>query len=274
MRSSLASRIVSQAVLVDQLDEPAGADLRRRDLRLHVADDEVRRAAVVAEDLPDHVVAAAFLLDLDRVELQPLGIGVGRVDDPAAAGRERAEVEVVRGGRREADEPAGVEDRHDERHVRLVRGAVVGVVVDHDVAGLPLEAELLEAAVDPGDVAGDRAGLQRRRLRRLAQLAALVVAEHAAEVLRLADDRRVGHARQLVAHLDRDRVERAVDHGSGDRVDPRAHGGHDAPAFASSRFPERSARARQPGGTTVVVSRWKTTAGPSNASSSGSLPRS
>ena len=40
------------------------------------------------------------------------------------------------------------------------------------------------------------------------------------------------------------------------------------------RLPEASARAVQPGGTTVVVSRWKTTAAPSNASPTGSSDRS
>ena len=109
-----------------------------------------------------------------------------------------------------ATELAPVEDRDDEADVGPVRGAVVGVVVDDDVARLPFLAELGEAAVDAADVAGDRARLERRRLRRLAQLPRLLVADHAAEVLRLADDRRVGHAGQLVAHLDRDRLERAA----------------------------------------------------------------
>ena len=74
-----------EPVAVDQLDEASGADLAGDDLRLHVADDELRRAAVVAEDLPDELVLAALLLDLDRVELEALRVGVGRVDDPAAA---------------------------------------------------------------------------------------------------------------------------------------------------------------------------------------------
>ncbi len=49
---------------------------------------------------------------------------------------------------------------------------------------------------------------------------------------------------------------------------------HEAPTFVRIRLPEASARAFQPGGTTVVVSGWKTTAGPGIASSSGSRPRS
>ena len=63
-----------------------------------------------------------------------------------------------------------------------------------------------------------------------------------------------------MAHLDRDRLERARDHRGGDRVDCVSCG---ALIALRMRLPEASARALQPGGTTVVVSRWKTTAGPS-----------
>ena len=63
-----------------------------------------------------------------------------------------------------ADELAVVEDRHDEGDVRAMRGAVVGVVVDDDVARLPFLAELGEAQVDAADVAGDGARLKRGRL--------------------------------------------------------------------------------------------------------------
>ena len=61
-----------------------------------------------------------------------------------------------------------------------------------------------------------------------------------------------------MAHLDRDRLEGARDHRGGDRVDASGRGSAHLPRI---RLPEASARAVQPGGTTVVVSRWKTTAG-------------
>ena len=41
MRSSARGAGPSQAVAIDQLEEALGADLRGRDLGLHVADDEV-----------------------------------------------------------------------------------------------------------------------------------------------------------------------------------------------------------------------------------------
>ena len=101
-----------------------------------------------ASDPPDRLDRPALLLDLDRVELQALGVRVGRVDDAAGARGQRAEVEVVGGRRREADELVAEEDRDDEADVGLVRGAVVRVVVDDHVARAPLVAELGEAAVD------------------------------------------------------------------------------------------------------------------------------
>ena len=257
--------------LLDQLLEALSADPAGGDLRLHVSDDELCGPHVVAQEAPDPLVAPALLLDLDRVELEALGVRVGRVDDPARARCQRAEIEVVGGGRRVGDELAAVEDGDDEADVGLVRRAVVGVVVDDDVARPPLLADLGKASVDAADVAGERAGLQRRGLRRLRELPRLGVADHAAEVLGLADDRRVGHPRQLVAHLDRDRLQRARDHRGGDRVDPsggrRAH-------LLRIRLPEASARAVQPGGTTVVASRWKTTAAPSIDSPTGRRERS
>ena len=161
------------AVVLDELQEPLGADPRGGDLGLHVAHHERRGAHVVAQDPPHPLVAAPVLLDLDRVELQPLGVGVAGIDDAARAGRERAEVQVVGGCGRESDQLALVEHRDGERDVGAVGGAVVAVVVHHHVPGPPLLADLGEATVDAADVAGDRTGLQRRRLARLAQLARL-----------------------------------------------------------------------------------------------------
>ena len=46
--------------MLDQLEKALGADLGGLDLRLHVADHEVGRADVVAQDLPDRVVRPAL----------------------------------------------------------------------------------------------------------------------------------------------------------------------------------------------------------------------
>ena len=89
------------------------------------------------------------------------------------------------------------------------------MVVDDHVALLDL---VLEAVEEAADVPGQRADVHRRRVG-LAQLAALGVEDAGAEVLGLADDRRVAHPEEDARHLLGDRVERAAEHAQGDRVD-------------------------------------------------------
>ena len=121
-----------------------------------------------------------------------------------------------------------------------------------------------------------------------------------AEVLGLADDRRVGHPEEHARHLLGDRVERAAEHAQRDRVDldalPRrrpgltadlvlddAHLDTSAAVTASASaatpvpitmFPNRSTRAVRPGGITVVESYWLTIAGPSSRLPAFSAARS
>src|SRR3984885_15206241 len=102
-----------------------------------------------------------------------------------------------------------------------MRGAAIRIVVHDHVAGTKLVAALFEALADAADVSGDGTGLQRRAHLAFAELAPLRVRERRAEILRLADDARIAHAHELVAHLDGDAFKRALDHRAGDRVDPR-----------------------------------------------------
>ena len=68
-----------------QREKALGADFRRLDLGLHVADDEVGRPDVVAQELPDRPVRAAFLDDLDGLELQAFRVGIHSANDARAA---------------------------------------------------------------------------------------------------------------------------------------------------------------------------------------------
>ena len=128
-----------------------------------------------------------------------------------------------------------------------------------------------------------------------------------AEVLGLADDRRVRHAEEHARHLLGDGMERAAEHPQRDRVDvdpltlgrarmlaelvfDRRHGQTPslvelATAAATARacadaptsitmFPDRSTRAPIPGGITVVESYWLTIAGPSSRFPAFSAARS
>ena len=74
------------AVAPDEVEEALRTDSAGGDLCLHVPDDEPRRTDVVAQEAPHPLVAPAFLLDLDRSELEALRVRIRRVDDPARAG--------------------------------------------------------------------------------------------------------------------------------------------------------------------------------------------
>ncbi len=114
----------------------------------------------------------------------------------------------MRGRAREGDELSLPEDRHDDPDVGRVRRALVRVVVRDDVALVdPVEPELADHALDD---LRHRAHEHGRRVR-LGDLVALGVEEPGAEVLGLADDRRVGDPEEDRAHLLRDRLERSAD---------------------------------------------------------------
>src|SRR5262249_23487862 len=66
------------AIARDQLAVAAGAELAGRDLRTQVAEARVRIAHVVANDLPERLVALARLVDLERADLQAFAINVIR----------------------------------------------------------------------------------------------------------------------------------------------------------------------------------------------------
>ena len=143
------------------LRRPAPGSARRRagrrDLRLHVADHQLRGADVVAQDLPHRLVPPPGLVDLDGLELQPFRVGVDRVDDAAAP---RVSAPMSRWWAVVTEKPISSpprEHRHAEADVGPVRGAVVGRVVHDHVAGLERLAALAHAPQDAAQVAGDRA---------------------------------------------------------------------------------------------------------------------
>ena len=221
MSASAAASTV-EPVALDEREVALGTDPAGRDLRLHVADHHVRRADVVAHHVPERLVRNAPVVGLERLELEALGIGVHRIDDAAAARAERADIEMMRGGDGVADQRAVAEDRHDEGHVRPVARAVIGGVVDDDVALMEGLAALLENLVHPLHVARDRPRLERRRVHRFTELTAVAVDDRRPEILGFADDRGIRHAHELPAHLDRDALQRALDHAGGDGVDGAA----------------------------------------------------
>src|SRR5262249_51313142 len=123
-----------KAVLAHQRLDALRPDTRRGDLRLHIANDQVGDADIVAQKLPYRLDLVAAVVDLDGLELQPFSIGVERVDDATAARTEGADVQMVRCGAGESNELAVVEQRYDEGDIRTVARTRVGIVVHNDVA--------------------------------------------------------------------------------------------------------------------------------------------
>ena len=200
-------------VLVEQFDEPSHTELGRGDLGLDVAHYLTRHPRVGLDELPQRAVARAPFVELHALEQHALGEDIGDVDDQPR--RRSTDVHVVRRVRREADQLAVVEDRRHRGDVRRVAGTVIGVVVDHDVAGAP---RVVQGLLDAPQIGRDGADVHRRRIR-FAKRVEAAIEEAGAEILRFPDDRRIGHAVEDVAHLLGDRVQRATDHLQRDRID-------------------------------------------------------
>ena len=202
------------AVAVHQLDEAFGAEPRRSDLRIEIVLQLPRGAAVAADEFPHRLVALAALVKLGAGKQHALGENVGDVDDQSR--RRRADVEMVRGVGRISDQHALVENRHDDRDIRRMARSVIGVIVDDEVALMPFA--VLQRIANAGEIARQRADMQRRRFR-LAQRVEIGVEQSGAEILRLADDRGKRHAVEHMPHFFGDGLQRAVDHLQRDRID-------------------------------------------------------
>ena len=266
---------------LDQFDIALGSNPRRGDLCVHVAEHQIGKPDIGPQHVPHLLVSLAGFVDLDGLETQAFGVAIDGIDDAAAAGRVRADVEVVSRRDRKAGQLPAMERRNHEGHVRAVRGAGVRIIVHEDVARLDRLAAFGKQTAEAADVAGDRARLQRRALLGLGQLAVLHIDERSAEILRFADDAGIGHAHELVAHLDRNVLQRALNDTRSDRIDFLIGGigafdrarSHAAPRAFMIKFPLPSATIVHPGGTTVVLSVCKIIAGPSTRLPTGSSSR-
>jgi hypothetical protein len=152
-----------EPVALDQFEEPVGADARRGDLRLHVADHEVGGADIVAHHLPERRVEHALVVDFERLELQALGIGIDRLDDAAQPGDSAPMSRWCAGG--------GKADQRPWTNTGTMKATSgpwlapeIGVVVHDDVARPELSPRPASDFQDAADIAGDRARLERRRL--------------------------------------------------------------------------------------------------------------
>ena len=280
MSSSAARRDELGAVAVEQLDQPPLGDSQRADLGVDVAPGVPRRAVIGHDQPPKLEVVLVAPDDLDRRDPQALledlgGIGGEAADGLAADLRQVADV---------GDEPAQlvlVEDGTDHRMLGDVSPAAVGIVVEHDVAGLErVDPELLHRPADDEHARRELRGAELR----LSDHVAAVVEQHAREVEPLVEDRREGGPGHRDPHLAADVHEAVVEDRELDRIDlagplcsacchrsysvssscdGRARRACAALRRLASQLRFRSRRSHHPpGGTTTVVSIDSTISGP------------
>ena len=217
------------AVTGSEVGEAVLGALARGDHRLDVTTVVRRRAGVLQDVLKQRLLPDALVGQLDRavdVAFRPV---IDEVDGKAGEGA--ADVEQMRRGTGEADQLAVVEDGHDDRDVGRVGRTEVRIVVQDDVARVDVVAQQRDHALD--DL---RHGAhEHRRGVRLGDVVALRVKQARAEVLGLADDRRVRHAVEHTRHLLGDGVERAADHAHQDRLREAGVAALRAPRLDASR---------------------------------------
>jgi hypothetical protein len=125
----------------------------------------------------------------------------------------------MRRGHGESDQLAGMKDGQTESDVRAVRCTIIGIVVHDNVAWLEHLAAPFEFPDDAAHITRYRARLQRRALRTFTKLPTRGIADRSPKILGFSNDAGVGHAHQLVAHLDGDVLKGALNDAGCHRVD-------------------------------------------------------
>ena len=243
-----------QAEPVDEFADLGGAHHVGVELTPQIADDLIGNADVGGDQIQHLADGLALGEVLDRQDPDPLLMDVDDADDGLAAGRRSADVDVVGGDDREADDLVAVEDRRDGEDVREVT-RVHGRVVDQEGVARPHLLGRVRRQ-HTGDGGGARAEMSRRVVAGAEHLARGVEHRRRA-VLALAHGLGEGGAAQRPAHLLGDRHDASGHDGEGERIHR-----HDAASTDTTRFCHSSTVADAPGGMTVVDSRSCTIAGP------------
>ena len=199
------------AVPVEQLAQAPRAHQAGRALGVEVPGERVGHPGVAGHDAQRRLVGHALVPQLDRRDHQPLLEHAARVRAASSRAPTPPMSSWWPNACTNATTSPSVEDRDGDAQVGQVADAALGqvdVVVEEDVAGLHrLDRE----------VADDR--LDQRRVGAAGQLAQPYVVDARAEVVRVADHRRAGGARDGGLDLLLHRGERALDDLHQHRVD-------------------------------------------------------
>ena len=209
------------AVAVQQLLEPLFAQPGRRDLRLYVIDQLTRSAGVVADEVPQRLIAGALAVQLGSGKQHALRINVGNIDDQT--GRGSADIDVVRGVAGIPDQVAFVENRDDNGQVGGMRRPVIRVVVDHNIALVPFP--VIQRILNACQIARDRTDMHRSGFR-LAKRVEISVEQPGPQILGFPDDRGERHSKQHVRHFLGNGFDGSADHLKSDRINCLVFLGH------------------------------------------------
>ena len=209
------------AVRVDEAGQPPLGHVQRADHGHEIAVGDLRRAVVGEDDLPDVLLRHPLALEPQRRDAQPLLEDVGGVAGQTTR-RLGSRLCQMRAVGHEAHDLVSMEDRLQQRVLGDVATAPVRVVHDDDVArAVDVGAEFvdhpLHGELDRADLGGAELGLGAET--------ALGVEQHAGEVQRFVEHRRVGGAHHGDAHLAAGRGQVVVDHRQRDLVGHQV-GGH------------------------------------------------
>ena len=204
---------IIQAVFIQQIAQALFRQAVRRELGVDVAHHQVGHAHVVADEVDERPVGLAAPVHLHHRDLEALLVDlprVGRADFPA-------DVRQVGRAGREPDEFLPVEHRLHDVHVGQMAGPVPDVVGDEDVAGLQRlgrkrSQEMTDRYRQGADERGDAGG-------GLHEGVALIVSDHAREIVRLAHERRERGAHQRRRRLVHDADEPPPEHFQRDGIE-------------------------------------------------------
>ena len=256
------------AEALQQLDETGLAGVVGGQLGVEVAQHQVGRAHVEADELLQHAVAEVLLeVELEQGDTQALGVDIdGAGVGPGGAA---ADVDVVAERGAERHQLVVVEHRREDQDVVQVLAAAVRVVGDEPLAWLDFReiVALGEGLEDQAEgVHVDRAELG------LGDDPTLTVEKRGRAVAGLADDGGIGRAHHHLAHLLGHGVEAVADDVEACLIDVAPLGHHPSPR-SRTRAPAAPTVARQPGGTRVVAVGSSMMARPSRAKPAGRLSR-